>query len=294
VTAAHPPRMSEDHAAFLPRVLEHPSFGRDGLLFGSDRLSLGRLHWVVVDPRRHAMFVWRKTVPSFPAAARTLGASVFTSGPFTNHAGGSPVKATVKLGLDVVRAVGAPRTLPAETRAALTRHYQARVPLGYVIGEHEGIHETTVDRPRVHYFGRRAGVEFGDYEIGRGNPKGMTEAIGGLFRPLTDYQPYSGDRVIRTGYWGLAPLVDSPVVRGPAASAAIDDGCEGLVVFTAGRANTRRLAALLAGVGVKDAVQVDGGDSLLLGRATDVIVGGLMPEWKRMLQVWGVQFQRKM
>jgi len=32
-------------------------------------------------------------------------------------------------------------------------------------------------------------------------------------------------------------------------------------------------------------VQVDGGDSLLFGRGTDVIVGGLMPEWKRMIQV---------
>jgi len=294
VTSAHPPRMSDDQSAFLVRVLDHPSFGRDGLLFGSERLSIGRLHWVVVDPRRHTMYVWRKTVPSFPVAARTLGASVFTSGPFTNHAGGAPVKATVKVGLDVVRAVRAPRTVPAETRAALTRHYQARVPLGHVIGEREGIRETTVDRPRVSYFGRRAGTEFGDYEIGRGNPEGLVEAVGGLFRPLTDYEPYSGDRVFRTGYWGLAPLADSPVVRGPAVAAAIDDGCAGLAVFVAGRANTRRLAALLAAVGVKDAVQVDGGDSLLLGHATDVIVGGWMPEWKRMLQVWGVQFQRKM
>ena len=68
----------------------------------------------------------------------------------------------------------------------------------------------------MHYFGRRAGTAFGDYEIGRGDPDGMTEAVGGLFRPLTDYQPYSGDRVMRTGYWGLAPLVDNPIARGPA------------------------------------------------------------------------------
>ncbi len=125
-----------------------------------------------------------------------------------------------------------------------------------MIGEREGIHETSVDRPRVSYFGRGAGTEFADYRIARGNPDGMNEAVGGLFRPIADDEPYTGDRVIRTGYWGLAPL--------------------------------------LAAVGVRDAVQVDGGDSLLFGRSTDVIVGGLMPEWKRMLQVWGVQFQPKM
>jgi len=286
------PRMAGDRAAFFPRVLEQASFARDGLLFGCNGRGTGRLHWVVLDPRRHVMSVWRKAIPSFPVAGRTLGASVFTSGPFTNHAGGSPVKATVKVGLDVVRAACSPRTFPVEARAALVRHYQARVPLGHVIGEREGIHETSIDRPRVHYFGRRAGTEFGDYTIDRGNPVGMTEAIGGLFRPLADYEPYSGDRVLRTGYWGLAPLVDNPVARGPVVDRAIDEGCVGLVVFVAGRANTGRLAALLAGVGVKDAVQVDGGDSLLLGRGTDVVVGKLMPEWKRVLQVWGVQFRR--
>lgn len=262
-------------------------------MFGRERAAIGRFHWVVVDPRHHTMYVWRKTVSSFPVAARALGASVFTSGPFSNHGGGSPVKATVKIGRDLARAVTEPRTLPTATRAVLVRQYQARVPLGHVIGEHEGIRETSVDRPRVHYFGRRAGSAFSDYEIGQGNPDGMTEAIGGLFRPLTDYRPYSGDRLIRTGYWGLAPLVDNPIARGAALDRAIAQGCDGLVVFVAGRANTRQLAAFLASAGVKDAVQIDGGDSLLLGRGTDLILGKFMPEWKRMLQVWGVQFQRR-
>ena len=62
-------------------------------------------------------------------------------------------------------------------------------------------------------------------------------------------------------------------------------------MFAAGRANTGRLAALLASVGVRDAVQVDGGDSLLLGFGRTVVVGRWMPVWKRVLQVWGVQFR---
>jgi hypothetical protein len=68
----------------------------------------------------------------------------------------------------------------------------------------------------------------------------------------------------------------------------------GLVVFVAGRADTRQLASLLGSVGVKDAVQVDGGDSLLLGHDDEVVVvGKLMLPWKRLLQVWGVVFRRR-
>jgi hypothetical protein len=284
--------MSDAAGAFLGRVLEHATFKQEGLLFGTDYAPLGRLHWVVIDPRRHAMYAWRKTLPSFPDAGRGLGASVFTSGPFTNHAGGSLLKATVRVALDVGRSLATPTAIPSETRAALVRRYQARAPLGHVIGEHDGIRETSVDRSRVHYFGRRAGCTFVDYEIGRGNPDGMTEAIGGLFRPLTGYEPCAAARVIRTGYWGLAPLVENPVARGAAIDDAASGGCAGLIVFVAGRADTRQLATLVASVGVKDAVQVDGGDSLLLGRDDEVVVGKLMPPWKRLLQVWGILFRR--
>lgn len=77
---------------------------------------------------------------------------------------------------------------------------------------------------------------------------------------------------------------------GSAVDAARADGCTGLIVFVAGRANTGRLAALLAASGVKDAVQVDGGDSLMLGYRTTVLIGRMMP-WKRSLQCWGIQFR---
>jgi hypothetical protein len=283
--------MGVDRAAFLSRVLDHPEMRSAGLLAGRERFRGFRLDWVALDPRRHTLYVWRKDADSFPVAGRALGASVFTSGPFTNHAGGSPVKATVKVALDVLAACRRPSTLRRATHEALVRRYQAPKPLGHVIGTQQGIRETTVDRPRVSHFGRRAGTAFSDYVIARGDPDGLVEAVGGLYRPLADYQPYSGDRVLRTGYWGLAPLRDNPVAHGRAVDDALTDGCDGLIVFAAGRADTGRLAALLASVGVRDAVQVDGGDSLLLGRGRSVLVGRCMPVWKRLLQVWGVQFR---
>lgn len=285
------PQMGVDRAAFLARVLDHPEMRSAGLVVGRERFHGRRLDWAVLDPRRHTLYVWRKDGDSFPVAARALGASVFTSGPFTNHAGGSPVKATVKVGLDVLAACRRPSTLRASTHDALVRHYRAPKPLGHVIGARDGICETAVDRPRVSHFGRRDGTAFADYVIARGDPDGLVEAIGGLYRPLAGYQPYSGDRVLRTGYWGLAPLRDNPVAHGRAVDDALEEGCEGLIVFAAGRANTGRLAALLASVGVRDAVQIDGGDSLLLGFGRTVVVGRWMPVWKRVLQVWGVQFR---
>jgi hypothetical protein len=285
------PQMGVDRAAFLARVLDHPTMRTAGLLAGRERFHGFRLDWVVLDPRHHTLYVWRKAQDSFPAAGRALGASVFTSGPFTNHAGGSPVKATVKIALEVLAACRHPKSLPEATRAALVRHYQARNPLGHVIGTREAVDETAVDRPRVSHFGRRDGTAFTDYVIGRGDPAGLAEAVGGLFRPLADYEPYTGDRVLRTGYWGLDPQRGNPVAHGRALDDALAAGCDGLVVFVAGRAHTGRLAALLASVGVRDAVQVDGGDSLLLGRGATVVIGRWMPVWKRLLQVWGVQFR---
>jgi hypothetical protein len=288
------PRMGVDRAAFLSRVLEQPAMRSTGVFFGRERVRGFRLDWVVLDPRHHTLYVWAKHEDSFPRAGRALGASVFTSGPFTNHAGGSPLKATVKIALDVLAACRRPSTVPSAAHDAIVRHYRAAKPLGHVIGTHAGIHETEVDRPRVSHFGRGDGTAFADYVIARGDPDGCTEAIGGLYRPLADYQPYSGDRVLRTGYWGLAPLRENPIARGRALDAAIADGCDGLIVFVAGRANTGRLATLLASIGVRDAVQVDGGDSLLLGRGHSVVVGRCMPTWKRLLQVWGIEFRAEL
>ena len=130
------------------------------------------------------------------------------------------------------------RGRPATCRGRRGNLAVAGAPLGHVIGEREGF---TRRRSTAHGSRTSDGAPApSSPTTGSWGPDGMNEAVGGLFRPIADYEPYTGDRVIRTGYWGLAPLVDSPVVRGPAASvarAAIDDGCEGVIMFAAGRAN---------------------------------------------------------
>jgi hypothetical protein len=267
-------------ASFLAHVVEDPAFRSHGLALGFEHGRGMRLHWAVVDPDRHTLFVWRKRVTSYPAAARGLSASVVTSGPFTNYPGGDFRGSAKRFALAVARRTESLRDLEVT-------HFEAPAPLGSVIGTHEAIEERGVPRPGLHHLGRGSGTAFGDYVIGQGEPSGLAEAIGGLFRCVRAYEPYTVRQFTRVGFWGLAPF-DDPELR----RAGLEgDRQGGLILFVGGWANTLRLATLLCAVRVRDAVQVDGGDSLLLGSGRDLRIGEWMPRWKRLLQCWGIQFQ---
>jgi len=289
-------------AGFLAGVLAHRRFAADGILSGADARGAHRVHWVVIDPDRHVLYAWRKSERSLVSSARDLGASVFTNGPFTNYPHGRLLPSLGQFGADAVRSIGRGglREMGPELDASRVRHLQAPFPLGWVVGAHERINETVVSRPRIYWFGRGSGTAFSDYRIGRGDPVDAAEAIGGLFRGVTGYQATTVERTMRTGYWGLAPLAEGPISTRDEIRRAVElyrgsqdapHGCRGLVVFVAGRFHTRRLCQLLVAAGVSDAVQIDGGDSLLLGQGRSVVLGRTMPGWKRVLQCWGIQFQ---
>lgn len=296
----HAARLTAEPTQFLHDVLSHRDLQHDGVAFGRAVRRGLRVHWAVVDPSRHELFTWRKHSPSFVEAARALEASVVTNGPFTNYAGGDLLRSTVKLALDTGSlAVSSPSRTRQTFHAAAQRRYEARAPLGFVLGRRESIRETTISRPRLHYFGRRDGTGFEHYEIAQGDPNcKMTEAVGGLFRCVTHYRNYTVRQHIRVGYWGLAPLDDNAVVprstlapgRERYAAASPTGDPSGLLVFIGGWGGTQQLSSLLAAIGVSDAVQIDGGDSLLLRDATRLHVGAHMPRWKRLLQCWGLCF----
>ena len=284
-----------DGRGFLPQVLRDPKFRADGLLFGTERRFGMWIHWVVVDPGRHVLHVWRKTSASYLDDAMRLEASVISNGPFADYADGSLKRSTFFLVADFVKAaVARPREAKAVWTDQKARHYGGIAPNGYVLGTTAVVRECTVARPRLHYFGRRAGTSFGDYEIAKGDPGDLAEAIGGLFRVVDDFRPYTISRPMRTGFWGLAPLSASPVLADDdvdAALAAYEAGRPaGLIVGVAGWANTRRLARMLADIGVRDAVQFDGSNSLLFGGDGRLLIGRRMPGRKRLLQAWGFRF----
>jgi hypothetical protein len=70
-----------DKSAFLPSVLQDATFQKEGVLFGTDDVEFD-CQWVVVDPNRHRMSVWKKPylTADFVETAKTLKASVFTDG----------------------------------------------------------------------------------------------------------------------------------------------------------------------------------------------------------------------
>lgn len=264
----------------MPLVLTSEAFQGDGLVTGVYWGRYGRLHWTVVDPNRHAMFIWRKHLASYARAATQLGASVFTNGPFTDYPHKTLARSTVRF-LQNVASNGV-----VSMEEAKLEHFQARASVGHVVGTSQGIRETTISRPRLHYLGRREGRQFEHYEIAQGDPTELTEAIGGLFRAVRDYRPYTVRRWIRVGFWGLVPLVENPVLRSPGGPSG-----DGVIFLLAGSGNTLVLAEIMAAAGVKDAVQIDGNDSLLLGSGSTIRIGAHMPLWKQLLQVWGFHFQ---
>ncbi len=295
------PRMAADPMRFFPTLLCNDVFQRDGLLFGVEAITGLRVHWAVVDPGRYAMYVWERQSMSYPLSARELGASMVTNGPFTTYGDGSLANSTVRFLLDAAPlAFGAPldrhwKEVRSDLSDVLALHFRAPAPLGFVLGAREGISETRKSRPNMSYFGRR-GFEFDDYRISRGDPINETEAIGGLFGAVNNYEPYSVNRVQRVGYWGLAPLRGEVFSQPYGVEPSLDRyeaitgrRIKGLLVFVAGWANTRHLTRLLSAIRVKDAVQVDGGDSLLLAEGGVFRQGAFMPPWKRMMQRWGIQ-----
>jgi hypothetical protein len=298
------PRMSADRAAFFPTVLRNDIFGRDGLLFGFERVAGLPVHWAVIDPGRHSMYVWRKQQISYPRSAMDLGASLFSNGPFSDYGSGTLLRSAAHFSVDAAQS--AYRAVAARTRAHNHRglsglsveHFQAPAPLGFVVGARERISETAHSRPNVFHFGRGEGTEFENYRIARGDPVGLTEAIGGLFGGVSDYRPYTVNRLIRVGYWCTVPLTCDETLHLAGIDASIrvyhqrsGRVCDGVLLVVAGWANTQRLTHLLSAIRVKDAVQIDGGDSLLLGGGRTLRQGTFMPEWKRLLQCWGIQFR---
>ena len=91
------PSILKDGALFFPNVLTNQVFQKSGILWGQEAYGIIGLHWVVIDPRRHKMYVWEKHQSDFVQAAYSLGASVFTNGSFNDYVGGNKYVSTAKV-----------------------------------------------------------------------------------------------------------------------------------------------------------------------------------------------------
>jgi hypothetical protein len=204
----------------------------------------------------------------------------------------------------------ATRMLDMADRAAPTRietptsmkAWQGGGPCGYVLGNNGLIQ---IKRPASHlaYFGRGQGTDFGSYSIGMGDPVGYTEAIGALQLAAKDYK--ATDVELASGsnqwlYWALIPLSDAgsrlPTQAGMKEAlsdyaAAGSKAPDGLIIGVYYNTNSR--IQLLIDVGARDVVRLDGSDSVIFGRGSEVLVGDTMTPSKKIAQGWGFAFYPK-
>jgi len=267
------------------------------------------VHWAVVDPRRHTLDVWQKTGDSYTDAGRELGASLFTNGPFGSYPGGSRYRSTVGAATAFLRTGLKEALSPGPAEPALwlrcaRRFYSGESPDGHVISSSRAIVETRNSRPRLLFFGREGGRWFEHYRIGQGDPPLEGSFVGGLFRATRDYQACPADRddVVGNGIWGLAPLdgadrhmipsgiKESLEAYNDATSGQPVPPCTGVIVVLCCWGQVAAAAEMLVRARVRDAVRIDGNNSLLFGHGRTVVVGERMPLRKQLLQSWGLGF----
>lgn len=315
------PSLTNDGPMFFPNVISDQKFQADGVLFGQDPGGNIGLHWAVIDPRKHILYLWEKNRDDFVEAAKALGASVVTNGSFNQYRGGSRARtyfaahawmfwAGIKSIPGIFSGVGGEDfwdySFDAEIARIKKLFYSGWAPDGYLFGHRESISIARVSRPTQSHFGRRSGRQFEDYVIATGDSPQIAEVMGALFRSVNNYAPVDPEtKRIGAGFWGLAPLdpadtrwrdsgLDSALER-----IRIHDTADGLppltglliTAFYNGEMSVP--ATLLAAAHVRDAVRIDGNDSILLGGASGLVIGDDMPDYKRHYNRWGYQCRRE-
>ena len=71
-----------DGKLFFPNILKTDEFQQKGFLYRQETGGAIGLHWVVIDPRKHKLEVWKKQTLNFDTAAVMQDATIVTNGPF--------------------------------------------------------------------------------------------------------------------------------------------------------------------------------------------------------------------
>jgi hypothetical protein len=217
-----PASILNDGPAFFPNVISDQTFQLTGVLTATE----GRVSWGVIDPRRHAMTIWEKSVDDFVDAALARNASLISNAPFLLYDGGAKSFTVARYGVHsfwrLIRiAMGTfgrgPESVPDATeelreseRELKKRYFSAHVVEGFIFGTAERIEESAQSRAQAAYFGRDSGRLFANYAIAQGDAPRIAEVIGGLFMSVGGYAPVDNGTASQVGAWGLAPILAAP------------------------------------------------------------------------------------
>lgn len=191
---------------------------------------------------------------------------------------------------------------------SLIHNFSAKDPVGNVISSANAVNETNISSPNGYHFGRNNGTTMSSYQITQGDPPTIGEWIGGLLSVINNWstqQPSNLEN--KHGYWGLATLNPSDPVWLGDAKAELERALEELTVFDGsnGSQATDNLSgvlitlfqysspastsALMVSANVKEAVQIDGSDSILLAVNGKLILGDSMHINKVYGNKWGFE-----
>jgi hypothetical protein len=300
-----------DKQSFFANVLRDPDFQSNGVLFGENPDLVRDCNWVVIDPNRHKLQVWQKSFPTqdFVAAGQSLKASVFTNGPMVHSrvpgndylaAAGYVLEGTaLDIGEAFSRSQGMPHTgkYSQQRWDDLADDWFGGAPYGDVISNSNLVNVKAPPAKSVlGFFGRSSGTDFSSYKIGIGGPMGLGEGSGGLYEPaIVNYAAKPDTHGSnRWFFWGLAPIKATSDNSGleSAISAYQKVGTSkpvtGLIVGLLYSGNDH--VQLLVDIGIKDAVKLDGSDSVLFGHDSEILYGTDMSPYKRVWMRWGFAF----
>lgn len=311
------PSIESDRLQFFSNVISTDEFKKEGILYGKEAGNR-EYHWVVIDPRKHDMTIWKKSLFSndYLDAAKKEPCSVLTNGPFVNYVGkkqdllNSNIPWWLKLLIYLTLRTFNLETIPTWLVILIVRILTTdgtkvigTSPKGYIYGT--GISsETTISVPNGKYFGKKVlSAYFSDYVIGSGDSPAITEVIGGLGDNVSNYQPVDPEKNTNQYiYWGLAPLDDSVL---------IDEGIgkplgelkkydsehhrdlvplDGVIITVYRISRPMQMATSLSNIRVKDAVRIDGSDSCVFKVGTNTIIGDGMIFYKRITFEHGYKF----
>ena len=300
---------SPDGRDRIERMRASDAFHRTGVVQETDAGAA----WVLVDPGRHRLEVWRREgrgLASYAASATRLDAAVFTNGPMmgkrlpsgrklsrTSAAADAAVSVLVLAasGAAVGHVTGQRRPFAAAGAAvgavrAWRRCFAGWSSCGAAASAANALREraTFDEEGRRHAWLGRFGPGFASYAVGHGDlPHDVTEGVGGLILLVRDFAVVSPGASEDEPGFDLAQLGRK---RGVVAWALIplEQPGEGLLAILGSRQLDAATAAhALAAAGARDAVAADQSSCAMMGARTAFLVGP-PPLHRQAMQTYGM------
>jgi|ETNmetMinimDraft_8_1059916.scaffolds.fasta_scaffold13640_3 hypothetical protein len=266
---------------FMDNITNNEIFRENGFYSGSD----SGINFTVIDPKLHNMEVWVKRKQNslnstlkkslnhkYRTTAKSLGAFVFTNGPFMTPRGpinliNSVVSAATFIPCKIASFLGySPSQKNWGLYIAYIIPYWPWKPFGTVV--HNGTILDYGQPPNSPWFGRIGTGSFADYTIQNGVPNNAIDGIvghpvircGKIINPTQDSW---ASRASAICCWGLIPYRTH--TAGKISKSSDNDKKSGVILVMGSNTNTGSIPQKMVDVGVVDAIGVDGGTSALMG-----------------------------